>query len=62
MQSRWLAIPSSTALAVLLMLLAPSSARAHENGLYISHKYGTTDVDASFGDAFDQVVDGDDNS
>jgi hypothetical protein len=62
MQCRWLAIPSSAAFAAWLMLLAPSSARAHENGLYISLKYGTTDVDASFGDAFDQVVDGDDNS
>ena len=62
MQCRWLAIPSSTALAALSLLLAPSSARAHDNGLYVSLKYGTTDVDASIGDAFDQVIDGDDDS
>ena len=62
MRSRWLAILSSAALAALSTLLAPPRARAHDNGLYISLKYGTTDVDASFGDAFDQVVDGDDDS
>jgi hypothetical protein len=61
MRFRWPAILSSTALAAIA-LLAPPRARAHENGLYISFKYGTTDVDASIGDAFDQVVDGDDDS
>ena len=58
----WLAITSSAALAALLALLAPPRAQAHDNGFYVSLKYGTTDVDASFGDAFDQVVDGDDDS
>ena len=62
MRSRWVAIVSSTALVATLVLLAPPRAMAHDNGLYVSIKYGTTDVDASFGDAFDQVVEGDDDS
>jgi hypothetical protein len=47
---------------IVLALLAPASGRAHDNGLYVSIKLGTTDVDASLGDAFDQVVEGDDDS
>ena len=54
--------PRPPPLSPPVVLLAPPSAQAHDNGLYISLKYGTTDVDASFGDAFDQVVDGDDDS
>jgi hypothetical protein len=61
MRCRSTAILSSAALAALV-LLVPTRARAHENGLYVSFKYGTTDVEASIGDAFDQVVDGDDDS
>jgi hypothetical protein len=62
MRSRWPIVISSAALAALIALLVPPRAQAHENGLYVSLKYGTTDVDASFGDAFDQVIDGDDDS
>lgn len=50
------------ALAVALSLFAPARANAHEPGFYVSYKLGTTDVEASFGDAFDQIVDGDDTS
>jgi hypothetical protein len=52
----------STAITLSVALLAPPSARAHDPGVYVSFKLGTTDVDASFGDAFDQVVEGDDDS
>jgi hypothetical protein len=61
MRCRSLALPSAALLAALA-LLAPARASAHDNGLYVSLKYGTTDVQASFGDAFKKVVDGDDNS
>ena len=43
-------------------VLHPARAEAHESGLYVSLKLGTTDVDAEFGDAFDKVIDGDDDS
>jgi len=63
MKCRRTAAPLAIAAAVIALLVAAApSARAHENGLYVSLKLGTTDVDASFGDAFDQVVDGDDDS
>jgi hypothetical protein len=62
MRSRSALVTSSAAVAALLALIAPPRAQAHENGLYVSFKYGTTDVDASIGDAFDQVVDGEDDS
>jgi hypothetical protein len=62
MRSRSAIVTSCAALTVLVALLLPPLARAHENGLYVSFKYGTTDVDASIGDAFDQVVDGEDDS
>jgi hypothetical protein len=62
MRRRLVAPLSSAALLTAIALLAPPRAQAHDNGLYVSFKYGTTDVDASIGDAFDQVVDGDDDS
>ena len=62
MRSRCASVMLSAALTAAVALLAPPLARAHDPGLYISFKLGTTDVDASFGDAFDQVVEGDDES
>jgi len=62
MRCRLVALISSVAAVAAVTLLAPPSAQAHDNGFYLSYKYGTTDVDADFGDAFDQVVDGDDDS
>jgi hypothetical protein len=62
MRSRSAIVISSAAFAALVVMLFPPRAQAHDNGLYISLKYGTTDVDASFGDAFDQILDGDDDS
>ena len=53
---------SAVCCAAAALLFSPAPARAHDNGLYVSIKYGTTDVDASFGDAFDKVIDGDDDS
>jgi hypothetical protein len=62
MRCRLVALLSSAAIVASIGLLAPPNAYAHDNGLYISLKYGTTDVEADFGDAFDQVIDGDDDS
>jgi hypothetical protein len=62
MKRRRIAPPAFAAAVLTLLLAAAPAARAHENGLYVSFKLGTTDVDASFGDAFDQVVEGDDDS
>ncbi|MDX1383084.1 MAG: outer membrane beta-barrel protein [Thermoanaerobaculia bacterium] len=47
---------------VLLLLTLALPAAAAEPGLYASFKLGTTDLEASFGGAFDQVIDGDDDS
>jgi hypothetical protein len=52
------ALCAAAALAVAL----PAPGAAHESGLYVSLKLGTTDVDAEFGDAFDKIIDGDDDS
>ena len=62
MRSRSAAIILCVALTAAVALFFPARARAHDTGLYVSLKLGTTDVDASFGDAFDQVVEGDDES
>ena len=62
MRCRSLAITLSIVVAAAFALLEPPTALAHDPGFYFSIKYGTTDVDASFGDAFDQVVEGDDDS
>jgi hypothetical protein len=62
MRSRSTAISLSVALTAAVALLAPARAGAHEPGLYVSLKLGTTDVDSSIGDAFDNVIDGDDDS
>lgn len=61
MRSRSAAITLSVALTAAA-LVVPTGARAHDTGLYLSLKLGTTDVDASFGDAFDAVAEGDDDS
>jgi hypothetical protein len=55
-------VSSVVLLAAAAALLVPGRAAAHDNGIYVSLKYGTTDVEASFGDAFEKVIDGDDNS
>jgi hypothetical protein len=59
---RCAAVALPAILAGALALLAPPRAQAHDPGLYISFKLGTTDVDANFGEVFDQVVEGDDDS
>lgn len=51
-----------TVVAVLLAMAWVSPAAASDFGLYVSAKYGTTDVDASLGDNLDQVLDGDDET
>lgn len=47
---------------LLLGLVASIPAGAADKGLYVSLKLGTTDVDASYGSAFRQVIDGNDES
>ena len=43
------------ALTAAWALLLATPAAAHDNGLYASLKLGTTDVEASFGDVFEQA-------
>ena len=49
----------ATAIAALIGL--PPLA-ADDRGLYVSVKLGSTDVEATLGDTFDQVIDGDEDS
>lgn len=53
--------PASFCVLLLAFSLAVPAAAA-DRGLYVSFKAGSTDVQADFGDAFDQVLDGDDTS
>jgi hypothetical protein len=59
---RALALPTAVLAALVLALAGAPAARAHDTGFYASIKLGTTDVDADFGDAFDKIADGDDDS
>jgi hypothetical protein len=60
-KSRRNAVLTCASAAAIALLCAPR-AQAHDTGFYASIKLGTTDVDASFGDAFDKIIDGDDDS
>ena len=52
------------AFTILLALLISGAAAAQKSatGLYVSAKWGKTDVEASIGDLFDSVLDGDDDT
>ena len=53
---------AATPIALLAAALAASPAAAERGDIYVGAYYGLADVEVRSGDAFDQVIDGDENA